>query len=344
MAIIILAVFFAATAVLSEKYLTIHSVSPDGSNNIIHRFVPMVSYMSQTYWRGRMRILDQPQVSFLRGEDWIDWAASILYCNVFLMLGGYHLRRTEPQRKVLGSYGRHWYHTPTFLKMACDLKIDPNVTWRHHFILFGMIALIFLRTVWPMLPQDARPVANSPNSAAHKAKTIDVNHFPENRILQFKIYDDTQFLTPGKFTHEMIVSIDGDTSGTTAIVSLGMRLRYDPRIFSMDGKILNFRREDDYCYIEGNQLKPFADRGKHRFRIEAERKSVQNMNAIDDLAERLVVFGFKIANGKYQYMTDNERCGELFLLKRSKASPDSFIRRKTSRRSVALFPHQTGRS
>ena len=151
-AIIILALVFATCAKLSDHLLTGTSEAFQGSGAVqTHRFVPMASYFSQTYWKGQMGVFDQPKVVFTRGTDWINWTTSILYCNVFLMLGGYHLRRTEPQRKVLGSYGRHWYHTPTFLKIACDLKIDPNVTWRHHLILLAMLGAIFFRTVWPMI-------------------------------------------------------------------------------------------------------------------------------------------------------------------------------------------------
>jgi hypothetical protein len=149
-AIVILALVFAACLIFADRLLTTRS--PDGSR--VHRFVPMLSYFSEVYWRGRLRVFDLPRVNFLNREEWIDWATSILYCNIFLMLGGYHLRRTEPQRKVLGHYGRRWYHAPTFLRMAGDLKIDPNVSWRHHLMLLAMAGLIFARTIRPMMPAD----------------------------------------------------------------------------------------------------------------------------------------------------------------------------------------------
>ncbi|RKX23651.1 MAG: hypothetical protein DRP46_14415, partial [Candidatus Zixiibacteriota bacterium] len=45
----------------------------------------------------------------------------------FLLLAPFHLRRQEPQRRVLRRKGYRWFTTPTFIRWISDLKTDRNL-------------------------------------------------------------------------------------------------------------------------------------------------------------------------------------------------------------------------
>ncbi len=45
----------------------------------------------------------------------------------FLLLAPFHLRRQEPQRRILRRRGYRWFTTPTFLRWISDLKMDRNL-------------------------------------------------------------------------------------------------------------------------------------------------------------------------------------------------------------------------
>lgn len=62
----------------------------------------------------------------------------------FLTISCYHSRRMEPQRKVLGDYGKKWYHTPTFIKLIVDTKIDKKVGQEVHKSFFILLAYIII--------------------------------------------------------------------------------------------------------------------------------------------------------------------------------------------------------
>lgn len=314
-AIVILAILFFAIGFFANKYLTTRGTgSNDGQVTQIHRFVPMASYLCEDYWKSQMSVLDQPQVSFTRREDWINLLASIFYCNVFLMLGGYHLRRTEPQRKVLGAYGRRWFHTPTFLRMACDLKIDPNVTWRHHLVLLGMLGFIFYRTAVPMIPDEM--LSGRRAAAAQPGDTTDARYdpkkFPASRILKIRIFDDVQLMTPDRYHSEMTVAVDGDTSGTMAILRLFYRSQYDLRSLTLDGTPLHYKRVNEDAFIDGQQFKLFADGHRHKMVFEAERSTTQQSGSAFDLLVTYFNRGYSFVESKLPLRDDDGKRYEIF--------------------------------
>ena len=47
----------------------------------------------------------------------------------FLVMAPFHLRRQEPQRRILKRRGYRWFAIPTFLRLISDLKMDHNLPW-----------------------------------------------------------------------------------------------------------------------------------------------------------------------------------------------------------------------
>ena len=62
----------------------------------------------------------------------------------FLTISCYHSRRMEPQRKVLGDYGKRWYHIPTFIKLVVDTKIDKKVGQEVHKSFFILLSYLII--------------------------------------------------------------------------------------------------------------------------------------------------------------------------------------------------------
>ena len=51
----------------------------------------------------------------------------VLLTVLFLLLAPFHLRRQEPQRRLLRRRGYRWFSIPTFLRWLSDLKMDRNL-------------------------------------------------------------------------------------------------------------------------------------------------------------------------------------------------------------------------
>jgi len=283
MALIILGFIFAGMVPLANS----HYLNIPGPDHRLHNFVPMVSLFSEEYWRNLKSLEQDSAITFFNPGEWFNMLLSLAYSCLFLLLSCYHLRRTEPQRKVLGSYGRRWYHTPTFLKIACDLKIDPHVTYRSHVILILFLLLIAGKTAWPLaLPvwrnYRARREAifssqQTKLSPEELKKRYDPNYLPQERILPVKILSDEQTILPKSILCKRTFRCDVPASGTVAIISNWGRWAFDIQELSVEGKKIPFIRQEGNYFIEGKDLESYCDGTTHTMVIRAPLK--QGMTA-----------------------------------------------------------------
>ncbi len=266
-AMVVMGFIFFATAVLANSpWLNYRDPS---SGERMHNFIPMVSYFSEQFWR---RVADMPpeSIRFSAAADWTNLALSMVYCVVFLLLACYHLRRTEPQRKVLGTYGTQWHHTPTFLKLFCDLRMDPHVTWRTHVALVLFCAAIGSKTVWPLLrPQwnnwmvEAKAyLAPTPDAPKSKVDPYDINLWSNDRVLPVKVTAEDYVFEYPKYRARITCEIVEDTSGRIALLAPATPTHLQVQQMSCDGKALEFV-DRGYVFIEGSQLRPFQDGKPH---------------------------------------------------------------------------------
>ncbi|MCX6998719.1 MAG: hypothetical protein NT106_00220, partial [Candidatus Sumerlaeota bacterium] len=274
MALIILGFIFAGMGVLANSHL-LYIETPDGTN---HNFVPLVSQFSFNYWQKFRTMEGSPHIVFTRRGDWFNLLLSLVYCNVFLVLSCYHLRRTEPQRRVLGTYGRHWYHAPTFVKMAADLKIDPHVTWRSHAFLIILAVLIIAKTGLPLArpywqnyfaSREAQKRAAANGSAPIDQKRYEVKNIPQRLILPIKILRDDQVWTPESLISDLTFTCNADTSGTLAILNTFWRWTQTVDEILLEGRRIPFVKRDTQLFIEGREFKSFSDGAPHHLIIRA---------------------------------------------------------------------------
>jgi len=272
MALIILGFIFAGMGVLANSHLlNIHT--PDRA---YHNFVPLVSQFSKNYWAKFQTMEVSPRIVFTRKGDWFNLLLSFIYCNVFLVLSCYHLRRTEPQRRVLGTYGRHWYHAPTFVKMAADLKIDPHITWRSHAFLITLAVLIIAKTGLPLArphwqnyfaSREVQKRAAANGSAPVDQKRYEAANIPQRLILPIKILRDDQVWTPESLTSDLTFTCNANTSGTLAILSAYSRWNQTVDEILLEGHRTPFVKKDQQLFIEGREFKPFSDGAPHHLMI-----------------------------------------------------------------------------
>ncbi|MCL5271034.1 MAG: hypothetical protein M1457_10925, partial [bacterium] len=267
-AIVILGlIFFGMIILANSPWLNL-----DTDQGRIHNFVPMVSYFSEFYTRANLqRVFQQPRISFLHAADWIHLGLSALYSMVFLMLGGLSPAAHQPQRKVLGTYGSQWYHTPTFLRAACDLKCDPFLRARHHLALTAMVGVIMVKTVWPLAGPGVRAIVLNwtrparPGAAGFAGPgaglSIDTSRMEERQLLKVRILRDEQTITPEQVTSRLTVAVEGDTSGTLAAI-YGYRWQYNVTSITLDGRPLPFSNRG-FIYIDGRQFAPVTGKGTH---------------------------------------------------------------------------------
>jgi len=277
MALIILGFLFAAIGALANSPL-LNIPGPEGAGRL-HNFVPMVSLFSKEYWRNLKTIEENMIVTFFGPGEWFNMLLSLVYSCLFLLLSCYHLRRTEPQRKLLGSYGRRWYHTPTFLKIACDLKIDPHVTFRSHAILILFLALIAGKTAWPLarpwlrnywMTREAISASSQiQGSPEELKKRYDPNYLPQERILPLKILSDEQTIMPESVLSKRTFSCDVPASGAIAIISNWGRWAFAITEISVEGKKIPFIKQEGYYFIEGKELEPYCDGTSHTMILQA---------------------------------------------------------------------------
>lgn len=285
----IIALFFIFSMVLllanSELLNDRTSIVIDGSVqgvDVRHNFIPMVSFFALPYWRQLNNLFLLEQVSFIDPVDWIQFGLSIVYSIVFLILACYHLRRTEPQRKVLGSYGRRWYHAPTLVRTLWDLRIDPHLGIKSHLTLAIFVSVIAVKSGWPLIqPQwnilAARWVGRIPgvavaNAAARDSNRYNPDYIRPDQILRIRILGDEQELTPDEVVSRLKFRIMNDPTDRLAILSASGRTEYRIASIKADGRDVKFVFSRGYCFVEGDQLAPFADDGEHVMEIRAKRR------------------------------------------------------------------------
>ena len=271
MAIIILGILFfgiifiANIGVLSRPTLTGEA----------HNFVPIVSLFSESYISMNIKVFNQARISFFQPVDWIHFAMNILYSFVFLLLACFHFRRTEPQRKVLGNYGTHWYHTPTFMKMACDLNIDPHITRKSKIILVVMLILLVSKVVWPFVKPawaDYLIVKKNKDDSKTREEILErkynAKYIKDENIINVHIYEDEQYWMLNNYTSNLTISVFGEVEGKLAIISPFslLRIGYVINKIFIDGKEVPYVFKFSY-FIEGDDLKPYADGKQHKMKV-----------------------------------------------------------------------------
>ncbi len=299
MALIVTGILLAGVAALSDITLGI--------------FVPLVSFFSFAYWQRIEKIQALPLIPFDRFVDWAQFGASMLLTSVFILLTCYHLRRTEPHRKVMGSYGRHWYHTPTFVRMACDLKTDPHVTWKSHVLLALMIGFLGYHNVWPVygppLTQwvehkfaKASGLSEAEARLLQKEQKYLARNIPDDAILPIRIVRNDERIDPNKLTADLtftcppletiraqmslttttVTADDGTTiaqsptSTTIALLNLMWRVGYRIESMTVDTEPLHFFAppHGQTAYIEESAIGPYLDGTTHTLRIQARRDAM----------------------------------------------------------------------
>jgi hypothetical protein len=308
MALIILGFIFAGMGVLANSHL-LEIPTPDGTN---HNFVPLVSQFSNNYWNKFRSMESSPRIVFTRRSDWFNLFLSLIYCNVFLVLSCYHLRRTEPQRRVLGTYGRHWYHAPTFVKMAADLKIDPHVTWRSHVFLITLAVLIIAKTGLPLArpywqnflaSREVQKRAAANGSAPIDPKRYEAANIPQRLILPIKILRDDQVWTPESLTSDLTFTCNADTSGTLAILSAYSGWRQTVDEILLEGRRIPFVKRDQQLFIEGREFKLFSDGAPHHLIIRT--STLKNLLIAEEYIRQFRTQGYFFIEKKTRIMSDD---------------------------------------
>jgi hypothetical protein len=278
MALIILGFIFAGTTLLANS----RSLNLWTTGGIYHNFVPFVSFFSKTYWRTmRDRYSSIGIGSFRNTAPWLEFLFCLILAATFLLLSCYHLRRTEPHRKIIGNYGKRWFHTPTFLRMACDLKIDPHMGLRTHLCLAVLTAFLLVKLVWPVMEpwwKNTWGVMAGKSAAAttaNKGKNrYDLSKILPERILPIRILGDNQVLGPKFAESDLRFSHAGSTSGTLAILLFGERKEYKIDEIRLEGRPIRFFQQGMAHFIEGPEFEGLLDGSPHHCTIRASRSAI----------------------------------------------------------------------
>jgi ABC-type transport system involved in multi-copper enzyme maturation permease subunit len=277
--IIIIGFIVVGAAVLGSN---LHIYNPDPGMKI-HIFTPFVSHVSPKYWEIIHHLESQNSpISFLKKSDWFNFSLSMIFCFIFLTLSTYHLRRTEPQRKVLGSYGRRWYHAPTFLKIACDLKIDPHVKFRTHLLLVIMIIFLISKTVWgvfwPYYKTRMEYKKNISNVSTKKMEELyNAGYVHKDSILPIITIRDSIIRTDKKLTQEITFECTphknvGPTSRTLAVIAPFSMWDMTIKKISIENNNIPFITYNGYTYIEGKDIIIYCNGQKYIMKIKSKNK------------------------------------------------------------------------
>ncbi|MBN1900021.1 ABC transporter permease [Candidatus Sumerlaeota bacterium] len=274
-ALIILGFIFGATILLANSPL----LNVPGQDGWAHNFVPMVSLFSEKYWRKIGEMENQYHISLMQFADWFNFSLSAAYSCLFLLLTCYHLRRTEPQRKVLGTYGRRWYHIPTFLKMACDLKIDPHVGLKSHLILFLLFSVIMAKTGWPMIRPRwqnflmLREVKSQGNLSSKEdfkpQERYDPNKISEDNLVKINVIRDETIFKDGNLTTKYTFTHDKSASETLAVIYPWGRWAYEMDAIILEGRKVPFVKWNWNYYIEAREFQSLEEGREYNLIIQA---------------------------------------------------------------------------
>ena len=267
--IIILGFIFIGSAILaSEPYLNIRVKGHEQ-----HLFMPYISYFSDYFWDMYKKDLNMPNLSLLDKAAWRNVLYSLSFAGFFIMMSSYHLRRTEPQRKVLGNYGSRFYHTPTFLKIAFDLRIDPCLSWKHHLALavFGLFAV---SRVWPIVETHMyrlnqwRADIHRTESSGFSRKRYEASQISNEQILQVSILSKRQIMIHDKARIDFTFTCDHDQTDTNTVAILNnySLWQYSPRKMTVDDNPLPYI-DSGFYFIEGIDFLKYCDGKPHLLSI-----------------------------------------------------------------------------
>ena len=305
--LIILGFVFAGTALLANSFLLNYQTGY-ASRGRIHNFVPMVSLFSETYWEQVEHMETRAGISFFKPGDWLNLFLSGVYSCLFLLLSCYHLRRTEPHRKVLGTYGRHWYHIPTFLKVACDLKIDPHVGIKSHIILVLLFGAILTKTGFPLarpllqrylFKREARMNLPPDVSPDEIVKRYSADRIPEDKILNVKILESEETATKNTVESRLTFVCDHATSDSMAIINPWGR--WDSRVeqILVGGDTLDFINIHGLYWIEGREMEPYCNGTSHTMTLHAKTREVVTGGGV--YLDRFMTRGYFFVKKKRSY-------------------------------------------
>ena len=308
MTFIIIGLILSGIQLLSESPL-VRVGSPE-TGMMMTNFIPIVNPLSVSTFEEFRNLWSQPVFSFLQPMDWIHFGLNILYSLMFLIFACFHLRRTEPQRKILEDYGQHWYHTPTFLKMACDLKVDPHIKKKTKFFVFLLVLFLIGKSLWAFWPFLKPKIEQFwvekvfENEEKKKQKEeFDRKFTPkflsDQDLVPIQILNDKQVISQKSFSSEILFSVTGDISQKVAPLpawkGLGMGYQIDQIL--VDDQILNFAKgyENYIFYLEGKNLQKFADGQPHLMKILTQKDSKIQQGQQDVLGKNYYVRGFYFA-------------------------------------------------
>ena len=306
-AIICLGVIFAGAAIAANSKL-LNTTLPTGQR--VHNFVPMVSLFSGFHW-SQVRTLERnPLVAFTRTGDWLNLGLSLVLSWLFVLLSCYHLRRTEPHRKVLGTYGRRWYHAPTFLRMACDLRIDPHIRWPSHMLLFLLLAAIGVKAAWPVI----RPHWE----AYRRQQTVNAQEAPDetppqyaaaalgdDRILPLEILRDEQVLTEDRLMSTLTFRCTVPPADRVAVVFAWARWSFEVQQVTVAGREAETVTGKGMFFIEGHHFSACCDGEPHTLTVRAirARSKVSDRSAGGEYVA-FVARGYAFAASRSEYEND----------------------------------------
>jgi ABC-type transport system involved in multi-copper enzyme maturation permease subunit len=327
MALIILGFIFAGTGLLANSSL----INTQGPNGPVHNFVPMVSLFSHAYWNRIRDLENQPYTQFARLNDWFNFLLSAVYACLFLLLTCYHLRRTEPQRKVLGSYGRRWYHTPTFLKIACDLKIDPHVGFRSHVILLLLVGVILTKTGWPMIrpwwhnvmayKEIGASGALSNQDRAELEKRFDPNKISEDSLVKINVIREDQVFQNGKLNSLITFTHDRSASETLAVITPWGRWGFILDKIILEDRKLPFINHAENYFIEAKEFQSLEEGKEHSLTFQASINQSAMGESADEYLYRFLSRGYEFVTKMRSFRDSSDNLKKSYWIDRRKLWP-----------------------
>ena len=295
--VIVLVMILIGCAFLAESPIIHQSFGDTEAYN----FFPFISLMNADYWQRLEPLFEAGRASFTSQSDWSHLLLSMLFSLIFLQLACYHLRRTEPQRKVFKHYGRRWFHIPTYLKIVAGLRADPHLGWKSHLILGSLIVFFLAKGVAPI----AQPYYQRFRSAWQEGgvegllksnERYDPNFWQPNSIMQVELLGEKQIIAPDSYQTELELVIASFEPSQTLILSTAQRFGYQLESISIDDEELDFVPEGVYCFIKGEQLAPFADGQAHTLFCSAEPKKSLQQSLSGEQQHRTTTQGYRLIN------------------------------------------------
>ena len=270
-AVIVLGMLIFGMGMLANSaFLRVVTFAEEG-RQVSFSFVPIVSLLNEQFMGERIQtFLMSPHIK-------LEWrmayqVAMHVGCSmIFLLLACYHLRRTEPHRKVLGRYGMKWTDMPTFVRVACDMRLDPYISRRTHIILTAISLFLLFEIASPIASKyllKSRQTAKIPQKSVLKQRDLSEDDLPESVVLPAVIHKAVETVDPQKAICDLTISITGSTKDKSLFFHNPYSSIYLIQKITLDGAALSFI-ERSYILIDGKAIAPFADGKPHQFKVEA---------------------------------------------------------------------------